>query len=205
MRRSWTGIWLAVIVIAGGCGGGEMSMADYVDSVNEIATTASRQYQEFAASPQGRVLVAERDQLGEFTPQDLQAGLDRIGRIEHGILETAADINPPERVSEFHSFYFALSPYTAAREALSARAATAASWDELSATPEMAAYRSAVAEDKKACTDFAATIEERRGQAVFDPMPWFPSELTEVVEAVFACDEYPEHPEDMFRPMDSAP
>ncbi len=205
MRRAWTGIWLAAIVVMGGCGSGEMSMAEYVDRFNDIAEMASRQYQEFAASPQGRVLVTEREQLSEFTPQDLQAGLERIGRIEREVLEAAAGINPPEQVAEFHSFYFALSPFTAAREALAARAGTAADWEELSATPEMAAYRAAIADDKGTCNDFAATIDETSDRAVFGDTPGFPSELTEAVEAVFGCASYPEHPEDVYRPPDSTP
>ena len=205
MRRAWTGIWLAALVVAGGCGGGEMSMAEYVESFNDIVEAASRQYDEFAASPQGRVLITEREQLSDFTPQDLQAGLERMGRIEREVLEAAAAIDPPEQVAEFHSFYFALSPFTAAREALAARAGTAADWDELSATPEMAAYRAAIAEDKEACKEFAATIDAKGDRAVFGDMPWVPSELTVAVESVLGCEEYPEHPEDLYRPPASTP
>ena len=180
-------------------------MAEYVERFNDITEAAQRQYDEFAASPQGRVLVAESEQLSELTPQDLQAGLERIGRIELEVLETAAAIDPPEQVAEFHSMYFALSPFTDAREALAARAGTAADWEELSATPEMAAYRAAIAEDKEACNDFAATIDATGDRAVFGDMPWVPSELAEAFESVLGCEQYPEHPEDLYRPPPSTP
>ncbi len=200
MRRSWIGIWLALIVVAGGCGGGEMSMAEYVEAFNDITFAASRQYEEFSASPEGRILIVENDELDDFTPQDLQAGLQRIGRIESAVLEAAAAIDPPEEVAEFHSFYFALSPFTAAREDLAARAGSATDWVELSATPEMEAYRAAVAEDKANCVEFAATIDDTRDRETLGDMPWFPSELSETVEAVLACDQYPERPEALYRP-----
>lgn len=205
MRRAWTGICLAALVVAGGCSGGEMSMGEYTEQFNDITQSAGQQYAEFAETPEGRVLVAEGEELNDLTPQDLQAGLERIGRIESDVLEAAAAIDPPEQVAEFHSFYFALSPFTAAREALAARAATAADWEELSATPEMANYRAAIAKDKESCDNFAATIDSTRDQDAFGDMPWIPSELTEVVESVFGCEEYPEHPEDLYRPPPSTP
>ncbi len=205
VRRIWTGICLVATVVVGGCGGGEMSMAEYVERFNDIVQTANQQYGEFAASPQGRVLVAEGEEIGDFTPQDLQAGLERIGMIEGAVLEAAAAIEPPERVAEFHSFYFALSPFTDAREALAARAGTAADWEELSATPEMAAYRVAIAEDKARCIEFAATMDATGDGGAFGDMPWVPSELTEAVDAVLGCEQYPEHPEDLYRPSVSTP
>ncbi len=178
-----------------------MSMAEYVEEFNKITDSASLQYQEFSSSPQGGVLLVTNDQLEQFTPQDLQAGLERLGRIERDVLEAAAAIDPPEEVAEFHALYFALSPYTAAREALAARAGMAADWEELSATPEMAAYRAAVASDKEACINLIATTN--REGTEFGDMPWVPSELTEAVGAALDCNGYPENPEDIFRPPSS--
>lgn len=177
-------------------------MAEYVEHFNDITEDARRQYDEFAASSEGNVLIAEGEEFRNFTPQDLQAGLDQIGRIEREVLEAAAAIEPPEQVAEFHSFYFALSPFTAARKALATRAGTAADWEELSATPEMAAYRAAIADDKERCIEFAATIDATGDREVFGDMPWIPSELTEAVQSV-GCGEYPENPEDLYRPPNS--
>jgi hypothetical protein len=112
----------------------------------------------------------------------------------------AAAIEPPEQVAAFHNFYFATSKFTAARETLAARAATAADWEELSESPEMAAYRAAIAEDKQACTDFEAEMDATAERGVFADVPWFPSELSEVVEGVLGCEGYPERPEDVYRP-----
>ena len=205
MRRALSVVSLLAIVAVGGCSDGEMSMADYVDRFNDIVGDAAQEYDEFSASPEGMVLIAEREQLSDFTPQDLQAGLERIGRIENSVLEAAASIEPPEQVAEFHAFYFAESPFTAAREALAVRAGSAADWEELSATPEMEAYRIAIAEDKRICDEFAASVDSTSDDVSFGDMPWIPSELAETVESVRGCAQYPEDPANIFRPVSGSP
>ena len=182
-----------------------MSMAEYVEEFNDLAQDALRQYEQFAATPEGQVLTIERDQLGDFTPQDLKVGLERIGQVERNIMASANEIDPPDEVEEFHALYFALSPFTAAREALAVRAGVAADWEELSATPEMEAYRSAVAADKQACTEFAAAMDGGESDGLFGDLAWVPSELADAVSDVFACAAYPDHPEDLYRPLASAP
>jgi hypothetical protein len=84
---------------------------------------------------------------------------------------------------------------------LAVRAGTAENWEELSDSPEMAAYRHALTEDKQQCADSQTemnAITERR--EVFADTPWVPGELKDVVEAVLGCAGYPEHPEDVYRP-----
>ena len=70
MPHVWLGMWLAVIVVAAGCGGGEMSLPEYVEQLNAIESRARQQYEVLVASEQGAVLVAEGAQLTDFTPQD---------------------------------------------------------------------------------------------------------------------------------------
>ena len=73
-------------------------------------------------------------------------------------------------------------------------------WEELSETPEMAAYRTAVAVDKQACFDFQDELDATERRGVFTETPWVPGELKEVVEAVLGCASFPENPQDMFLP-----
>ncbi len=189
---------LSVTLLVGACGGGEMTLTEYVDRLNAVIGRAIPQGEALFASPEGAVM-AEGAQLSDFTPQDLQAALERIGEIEVEVGEGVADIDPPAAVAEFHNLYFD-TRYSSAREALAARAGTAATWEELSDTPEMAAYRTAVIEDKQACIDFQADMDATEERGAFADTPWLPGELKEIVSALLGCDVYPEHPEDMFRP-----
>jgi hypothetical protein len=146
------------------------------------------------------VLSAEGAELESFAPKDLQVGLDEIGVIEAALLESAANVDPPEAVAEFHQLFFD-DTYTKAREALAARASTAADWVELSATPEMDAYRAAVARDKQLCVDVQADLDATAERAEFADTPWIPGELKEIVNAVLNCGAFPENPEDVSPPV----
>jgi hypothetical protein len=192
--------WLALLITA--CGGSEITMTEYVDSLNAIVDQARQQYEELAASAESGVLAAERDELVEFAPRDLQVALVRVRQIEAFVDETTSAIDPPEQIAEFHNFFFNFdSEFISAQEALAVRAGTAVDWNELSNTPEMAAYRMALGEDKQSCIDAQAHVNAIGEQGeVFADTPWIPSELKEIFEVMLGCDGYPEHPEDVYRP-----
>jgi hypothetical protein len=187
----------------GACGGDEMSLTEYVERLNDIVEEARQQYEQLVASPDGGVLVAGPDQLADFAPQDLQAALEQVRDIEAGVEEATAAIDPPQQVADLHNLFFDFdSEFIAAQEALASRAGTAVDWNELSETPEMAAYRTALAEDKQGCADSQAelnAIGERR--ETFAENPWIPTELKEIFEVALGCDGYPAHPEDVYRPL----
>jgi hypothetical protein len=197
LRRVWAGAFLVVMVAA--CGGGEMSLTEYADRLTAIMSTANQQGEALVAGRQGEVLFAEGDQLSNFTPKDLQEVLERVGEIESEVREATDAIEPPEQVAELHNLLFD-TRFASAREALATRAGTAVDWEELSETPEMAAYRKAVTADKQYCIEFQTQLDATAERGVFTDTPWIPGELKEVVIAVLRCDTYPEHPEDMFRP-----
>jgi hypothetical protein len=179
-----------------------MTMSEYVDSLNVIVEQARQQYEELAASTESGVLAAEPDQLSKFTPQDLQAALEHVRQIEALVDEATSAIDPPEQVAELHSLFFDFdSEFISAQEALAARAGTAVDWNELSNTPEMAAYRMALAQDKQSCIDAQAHVNAIGEQReAFAGTPWIPAELSEIFEVVLGCNGYPEHPEDVYRP-----
>jgi hypothetical protein len=192
--------WLALLITA--CGGSEMTMTEYVDSLNAIVDQARQQYEELAASAESGVLAAERDELVEFAPRDLQVALVRVRQIEAFVDQSTSAIDPPEQIAELHNFFFDFdSEFISAQEALAVRAGTAIDWNELSNTPEMAAYRMALGEDKQSCIDAQAHVNAigEQGEAFADT-PWIPTELKEIFEVVLGCDGYPEHPEDVYRP-----
>ena len=196
-------IGLVVALMLGACGSDEMSLTEYVERLNVIVEEARQQYEQLVARPDGGVLIAGPDQLADFTPQDLQAALEQVRVIEAGVEEATAAIDPPQRVADLHNLFFDFdSEFIAAQEALASRAGTAIDWSELSETPEMAAYRTALAEDKQDCADAQAelnAIGERR--ETFEGNPWIPTELKEIFEVALGCDGYPAHPEDVYRPL----
>ena len=195
---------LCVTLLLWGCGDGDMSLTEYVERVNAMADRASQQ---------GEELFAEAAQITEFTPQHLQGGLERGLREIRVPLQEAADaIEPPEQVASLHHLMWNWhAEFINIEEALAARAGTAedtaADWEALSESPEMAAYRAAIAAGKQVCTDFQAELDATAERGVFADTPWVPGELKEVVEAVLGCEWFPEHPEDVYRypPSTSTP
>ena len=210
MRNAWhalAGSLIASIAI-GGCGGGELSLTEYVDEVNELVADARSQYEELIASGEGDVLWAEGEALLNYTPGDLHVMLERIAVLGDEVLDEARALEPPELVADLHDMWFEVEGdgFTDAQQALATRAGTAADWYELSDTPEMAAYRDALAADKAACVEFQATLDATEDRGVFADTPWVPGELREVVDVLLGCEAYPENPQNVFRPPEqSAP
>lgn len=191
-----------LVLVAAACGGGEMSLTEYVERLNAIVDQARGRYEELVTGPNGAVLIAEPDQLADFAPQDLQVALEHVREIEAEVDEATAAIEPPEQVADLHELFFDFeSEFILAQEALAARAGTAADWKELSETPEMAAYRTALAEDKRGCAESQAEVNAIGEQReAFAETPWIPAELKEIFEVALGCDGYPENPEDIYRP-----
>jgi len=186
------------MVLVSSCGGGEMSLTEYVENVNAINGRAMQQYGAMVdANPQGAVIVADRAQLEEFTPHDLQVALELTAEIQAEALEAATAMEPPEQVADLHSLFFKSLPL----EALAVRAGSAADWDELSESPEMEAYRDALVKDILVCLDFQARLDATAERGAFANTPWIPSEMKEIVEVVLGCDQYPANPGDLYRPL----
>ena len=202
LRRfvSW-GAGVALLVSA--CGGGELSLSEYVEELTAIMQQAIEQGEELTASGSGAVLVAEGAQLDEFSPQDLQAALEQVKEIEQQVRAAADAIEPPGALADLHRLMFD-ARFATALEPLAARAGTAGSWDELSETPEMAAYRAAVSVDKQACLDIQAELDATASAGIFADIPWVPSELKEVIDVLVGCATFPENPQDLYRPLSAS-
>jgi len=186
---------VGLVLALSGCGTGEMSLTEYVERINAIENQASQR---------GAELVAGAVQVGDLTPQDVQAGLEQARAIRLDIKEATDDIEPPEQIAELHHLIFDWhTEFITVEEALANRAGaaadTAADWEALSKSREMAAYRTAIADGKQVCNDFQAKLDATADRGVFADMPWVPSEMTEVVEAVLGCAWFPENPEDLYR------
>jgi hypothetical protein len=210
MIKHWVPVALWVSLLLVGCGSGEMTMSEYVDAVDAIFARGIERYEAVVASPQGQVLIVGQGehlgftdqgaQLTDFTPGDLSMALEQVAEIQAEALEAAAAIDPPDQIADLHTLFFRELPITE----LAARAATAADWYELSESPEMEAYRVALAADNEVCVEFQATLDATADRGVFDDVPWMPGELKEIVEYALGCSSLPQNPEDAYRPPPSA-
>ena len=131
------------------------------------------------ASEQGEALAAEAEEIVDFTPQDLQAVLEQARVIRIEVNEAIDHIEPPEQISDIHNLIFDWhEEFITIEEALAVRAGTtphtAAGWTELSDSPEMAAYRAAIAEGKQVCIDFQSRLDATEERGVFSDTPWIP-------------------------------
>ena len=190
----FVGVGLALAVAA--CGSDEMTLTEYVERVDAILDRGMQQYQELAASPQGEVLVVEGERLADFTPQQLQVALEQVVEIQDEALGAAAAIEPPAQIADLHELFFRKLPIAE----LAARAGTATDWEELSDSPEMAAYRAGLVGDSQVCDEFQAKLDATEERGAFVDTPWIPSEMKEIVDAAIGCSDIPEHPEDSYRP-----
>jgi len=197
---------LVAAVLLAGCGGGEMSLNEYVERVDAVFQQGMAEYEVLVASPEGQVLLvgqgdhmglsADGSQLTDFAPQDLHVALQRLAEFQDDALAAAAAIEPPALIAEIHDLYFRELPI----KELAVRAGTAADWEELSASPEMAAYRAALAADNESCAEFQAQLDATTARGAFAETPWMPGELTEIVEYALGCGALPQNPEDAYRP-----
>jgi hypothetical protein len=139
-----------------------------------------------------------------LTPQDVEAGLERAGLIRREVEEAANAIEPPLSVGDLHDLIFDWhAKFMAVEQALAVRAGsapdTAAGWEALSDSEEMAAYRTAIADGKEICAEFQAELDATAERGAFADLPWIPVQITEAVEAVLGCAWFPDHPEDVYR------
>ncbi len=194
---------LCLALLLCGCGGGELSLTEYTERVNAIEVHASEQGEELAANAEG---------IDDFTPQDLQAILEQARVIRVEVDEAVDDIDPPDQIADVHNLVFDWhADFVAIEEALAIRASTtphtAAGWTDLSDSPEMAAYRSAIADGKQVCLDFQERLDATEARGAFADTPWIPGEMKEVVERVLGCVWFPDNPEDVYRypPTEATP
>ena len=204
--RSIGAMALCLASLLAACGGGEMSLTEYVESIDALQQRGIERYEALVMSPEGQVLLVGQGphlgfdgqgaQLSDFTPHDLHVAMEKVADIQDEALEAAHAIEPPKQIADLHVLWFRELPIAE----LAARAGTAADWEELSATAEMAAYRTGLAADNEVCAEVQAKLDATTARGAFADTPWIPGELTEIVEYALGCDSLPANPEDAYRP-----
>ena len=183
----------SVLLVA--CGGGALSLTEYVDRVNELGERTS---------PQAETLIAELER--STTPAEVGVTMDRMVELRVTSLAAAEALDPPEQIAELHELYTGWEArLLLVEEALAARAGAVSGWEELFASAEVKAYRAALVEGKQVCIEFQERLDATADRGVFAEVDWLPSELKEGVDAVLGCEIFPEDPESVFRPAPTPP
>jgi hypothetical protein len=182
---------LGVGMLLSGCGGGGLSLTEYVDRLNVVNDRLNSQ---------AEVLISDLERSS--TPKEVSATMERMAALRIESVQAAEAIDPPEQIADLHQLFLSwekrLLPI---EEALAARAGTVVGWEELFESAELAAYRTALVEGKQGCIDFQARLDATADRGVFADTPWIPSALSEIVAVRLGCDLFPENPEDVFRPI----
>lgn len=187
---------VTLVLLLGACGGAEMSMTEYGDRIDVIAREASER---------GEAVFAELAGTPDMTPQQLQVGIQRVLREIRIPLQEAVDgIDPPASIADLHELMWNWhAEFIATEEALAVRVGDAEDsvegWTALSDSPEMAAYRTALAEGKEICDSFQARLDATAEAGALSDTPWIPSDMKEIVEAALGCQWFPENADDVYR------
>jgi hypothetical protein len=177
------------------CGGGEISLTEYTELINDAATEAGERATQ---------LTEEGVLGGDVSPQEVEAGIGRgLAEIRIPLQEAVDAIVPPEQVAELHALLWSWhADFIAIETTLAGRIGetpdTEAGWTALSESTEMAAYRASIAEGKQVCLDFQAQLDETEARGAFEDVPWLPNELSEVVNAALGCEWFPDDPESVY-------
>jgi len=183
-----------------------MTLAEYVDRIDMIFDRAVERYETLVSTPEGAVLIVGQgahfgfetggQELTDFSTQDLHVALEGLAAIQEEASAAAAEIDPPEGLVELHDLFFRSLPI----EPLAVRAGSTDSWEDLSASPEMEAYRTALIADGEVCAEFQATLDATAERGTFADSPWVTGRLKEIVDYALGCDVFPADPGNVFRP-----
>jgi hypothetical protein len=210
MKRAKTrraaGVLAAAGLLLASCGSGSLTLTEYVEELDALFDRAVARYESLVTTPGGMVLVVGQGahygfdtggrQLTDFTTQDLHLALEELADIQNEVAAAAAEIDPPDELEELHHLFFRRLPI----EPLAAAAGSADSWEELTATPEMEAYRLAMVADGEVCNEFQSTLDATAQRGAFADTPWIPGRLKEIVDYALGCDVFPADPGNVFRP-----
>lgn len=184
-------VGLGVGMLLSSCGGGSLSLTEYVDSLNAVNDRLN---------PQAEILISDLEQ--STTPREVGVAMERMAALRIESVQAAEALDPPEQIADLHHLFLGWEKRLLPIEvAFAARAGSVAGWEELLESAEVAAYRTALVEGKQGCIEFQARLDATANRGVFEDTPWIPSALSEIVAARLGCDLFPENPDDVFRPI----
>jgi hypothetical protein len=112
---------LGVGMLLSGCGGGGLSLTEYVDSLNAVNDRLNSQ---------AEVLISDLER--STTPGEVSVTMERMAALRIESVQAAEAIDPPEQIADLHELFLSwekrLLPI---EEAFAARAGTVVGWEEL--------------------------------------------------------------------------
>ena len=181
MRSIVVATCLALVVA--GCGGGQLTLAEYADKAEELMITMTQRIDDADAK-----LLA-----GVRTVESTKAYFDEKTAARHEFIDKFEALEPPEEAVEMHAAGLdMITQLTAAEDALARRAHDIETTDELSVLWDSPEAQVAGAVDKEAiafCEEAQARFDSTADRQAFADFPWIPPELQEVVVVFFGCSE----------------
>ena len=167
-----------LFVILGGCGGDGLSLTEYSDRLQFLASGMAEEFEE----------LDERMSTGSPTVADARDVLSRAVAIRTEFHEGFVALEPPEELADLHTdFVDVHARILRAQEAWAGRAETASSLDELEASTEAVAYGDLTAESVAICDEFQSRLDATADREVFADVPWIPTEMKEVIDVALGC------------------
>lgn len=179
MRSVVLTVCLAVLVLS--CGGGEPTLSEYADQLEELVTTMNREISRLDAELES----------GAPTVGGTQSYFREKIAARNELLDGFRAIEPPEEAATMHAAALdVVARLTTAEEALADRAAEVETPEELPGlwnSPESRAVDVVDAEAVAFCEAAQADFDSTEDRGGFEDAHWVPSELKEVVQVVFGC------------------
>ncbi len=165
-------------VMLGGCGGGGLSLTEYSERLQALASGMGEDFEE----------LDDRMATGTPTVVDAQDVLSRAVAIRSEFHEELVALGPPEELADLHIDLVEVhARILVAQELWTSRAETATSLDELEQSTEAVAYRDLTAESVAICAEFQARLDATTDREVFADVPWIPGEMKQVIDVALGC------------------
>jgi hypothetical protein len=172
-----------------GCGGGNPSLNEYVDTLNAMND-------EF--SPRGEAIWSTYLGKPARTIDDLRALLDADLALRLDVEDALGELETPDQIAETHEQWIAWhSRLLAADRGQVERAASVDSLDEFLGSAEFAEWGNTLKEGSVLCAEFESSLNSTEAQELFADTAWMPSDLTKVVHAVIGCESFPDDLDDL--------
>lgn len=171
-----------LVAVLAGCGGDGLTLAEYGAEVEGLTTAMYRKL---------NAVTIEENRLP--TVEAVRTTYDGVAEAYNELPVGLRGLDPPGDAEELHATSLDIvSRLAATHDAVALRARELQTEDELIPFFESEEAQAAVAAQEEIvafCQGVQAQFYATADRAVFEDVPWIPSELQEVIEVAFGCDE----------------
>jgi hypothetical protein len=170
---------VAVVVglVLAACGG-TMSLTEYAEALEAAAADASSRFDSVIATLNS----------ADSTLQDVQLAVKEAAVIGSDLLADLEALDPPGELAELHALLLELDREVVAAQLVWAESADRAqSVADVLQSPETQAMLRSNESALAVCRRIQDALDATTERAVFEDVPWLPSELSESVEVALGC------------------